>query len=94
MSSKHYGYGYAPVPTSPQHDEEHALDIDLDNEERNVASERGMHPAIRAAMNAPRDPRFDLPTPPKWQRAGLLVFILFLFYLLYRLRMAGLPPLE
>ncbi|KLO11831.1 hypothetical protein SCHPADRAFT_905698 [Schizopora paradoxa] len=87
-------FGYERVPTSPNlADEEHDLHADLDSEERNVATER-VHPAIRAAMNAPRDPRFDLPTPPTWQRAGLLVFILLLLWLLYRLRMSGLPPLE
>ena len=32
------------------------------------------------------DPRFDMPTPPRWQRVALLLFIAFLFWLTYRLR--------
>lgn len=27
------------------------------------------------------NPRFDIPTPPHWQRAALLLFIVFLFWL-------------
>ena len=80
---------YERLPTSPDTTSQSTdyppsdtqLEYDLDEEEANI----GRPPPPRRVVYA-RDPRFDIPTPPHWQRAGLLLFIVFLFWLGYKLR--------
>ncbi|KAI5120328.1 hypothetical protein M0805_000388 [Coniferiporia weirii] len=55
--------------------------LDIDEEEVNV----GRQPSAQRTV-FPHDPRFEIPTPPRWQRAALLAFIVFLFWLGYKLR--------
>lgn len=78
---------YERLATSPTEDEPvppyaSAASLDLGEEEANVG--RRVHPAHRVAFI--HDPRFDMPTPPKWQRVALLLTIAFLFWLAVHMR--------
>ncbi|THH10119.1 hypothetical protein EW145_g1560 [Phellinidium pouzarii] len=81
MSSAQYER-LPPLPASDTELPPHSSTrLDLDEEEVNVGREP---PAHRIVFS--RDPRFEIPTPPRWQRAALLLFIVFLFWLGYQLR--------
>ena len=78
---------YERLATSPVDDQPAPLyasvaSLDMDEEESNIG--RTVHPAHRVAYI--HDPRFDLPTPPKWQRVALLLTIAFLFWLAFHMR--------
>ncbi|KAI0706414.1 hypothetical protein C8Q76DRAFT_629865 [Earliella scabrosa] len=40
------------------------------------------------------DPRFNPPTPPAWKRIALVVFMLFLLWVGFRMRVAALQAVE
>jgi hypothetical protein len=56
--------------------------FDLAEEEANIGR-RSPNPRHVAFA---RDPRFELPTPPAWQRVALVLFLVFLFWLVFKLR--------
>ena len=78
---------YERLPTSPDRqgsplDRPTSTSLDLGDEEANIG--RGQ-PSLNRVVFA-RDPRFEIPAPPAWQRAALIAFIVFLFWLGFRLR--------
>ncbi|KAH8113635.1 hypothetical protein DFH11DRAFT_1856781 [Phellopilus nigrolimitatus] len=73
-------YERLPSYPSPAGQEYSTTSLDIAEEELNT----GRSPAHRVAFI--HEPRFDLPTPPRWQRAGLLLFVVFLFWVGYKLR--------
>ncbi|EJD01763.1 uncharacterized protein FOMMEDRAFT_158924 [Fomitiporia mediterranea MF3/22] len=75
---------YERLPTEP---ESRPSSIDLANEEASIGRRRSP-PANRVTYA--RDPRFELPTPPAWQRVALVLFVVFLFWMLYKLRASAL----
>ncbi|KAJ7616498.1 hypothetical protein FB45DRAFT_1034815 [Roridomyces roridus] len=48
-------------------------------------------PAHRESFPPTIDPRFIQPKPATWKRAGLLLLIVFLFWLAYQLQVRGRP---
>ena len=71
---------YERLPSSPKPQED---DYDLSNIESSAGLSR-TPPQTRITFA--HDPRFELPTPPVWQRAGLIATLIFLFWLGFRLR--------
>ncbi|KAL5487456.1 hypothetical protein ACEPAI_5564 [Sanghuangporus weigelae] len=83
MSSAHY----ERLPMSPDRSRSPvgrltSTSLDLGEEEANIG--RRQPPANRVVFA--HDPRFEIPTPPAWQRVALIAFIVFLFWLGFRLR--------
>lgn len=75
---------YARLPTSPSEEDIQLIgDIDQDAD-----AERAPH---RLPLYPPNS-RFYQPTPPAWARAGLIVFIIFCFWLSYAIRGMHPPP--
>ena len=77
------------MPTSPEQAPSDGgfrstTSFDLGEEEASIGRRQRSPPPSRVAFA--HDPRFDVPTPPMWQRAGLILFIVFLFWLGTRLR--------
>ncbi|KAJ6623644.1 hypothetical protein B0H10DRAFT_2008995 [Mycena sp. CBHHK59/15] len=81
---------YTPLPTA---DENEVLlkpesDEDEDIDDAASTSAREQAPSFPPVP----DPRFEQPTPSPWKRAGLLLFLLFLFWLAFQLKNTAGPP--
>ena len=73
---------YTPLPPDP------SLRFDVEREEQDRPRQ-----ASGPTVQQPNDPRFNPPTPSPLKRAGLLLFVFFLFWLALRLRTISPPPL-
>ncbi|KAL5529830.1 hypothetical protein ACEPAF_6087 [Sanghuangporus sanghuang] len=85
---------YERLPTSPDRSRSPvgspaSTSLDLGEEEANIG--RRQPPPANRVVYA-HDPRFGIPTPPAWQRVALIAFVVFLFWLGFRIR--GLPVEE
>ena len=81
-------FRYERLPTAPDTSNNLStsstqLEYDLGDEESNTGISRSP-PPTRVVFA--RDSRFEIPTPPPWQRVALIAFVVFLFWLGHKLR--------
>ncbi|KAJ7626944.1 hypothetical protein FB45DRAFT_795185, partial [Roridomyces roridus] len=78
--------------TVPPADEDQALldsEFTSDDEDEEPTSSSGAAPSNSSPSP---DPRFVRPTPSVWKRAGLLIFVIFLFWLAFQLQTHNRKP--
>lgn len=70
---------YERLPSSPNTNTDPQTPID---EELSI----GNTPPSNRLVAFAHDPRFDIPTPPAWQRAALVALLILLFWLVFHMR--------
>ncbi|KAJ7083440.1 hypothetical protein C8R44DRAFT_822443 [Mycena epipterygia] len=83
---------YTPIPTAAE--DEGLLSSSRADSEEDSDSETAVDtsPGDAPSFPPPADPRFIQPTPSIWKRAGLLLFIVFLFWLAFQFKAVKSTP--
>ena len=63
-------------------------------EKRRLPSQEPTSDVNELQRRLAQDPRFNPPTPPAWKRFALIIFMLFLLWVGFRMRVAALQAVE